>query len=119
MITVTTGRDLLGQLSNRFTLVETGSDYPELSDQRGEARYELQSGRVPVEVSTRYGLSARGLLADISRAGARIITDYVPRLGEVLRLTFEVGGQWYVLDGEVRHTGVDGSVRFFGVRFTE
>lgn len=119
MITVSTARGLLGQLKSHFTLVETGSGWPDLSDRREEARYELQSGKVPVEVSSRYGLTARGLLADVSPSGARIITDYVPAGGEVLRLAFDVGGQKHVLDGEVRHTGVEGSVRFFGVRFIE
>jgi hypothetical protein len=119
MITLSTGRGMLGELMSRFTLVETGSGWPDLSDRREEVRYELQSGKVPVEISSRYGLTARGLLADVSPSGARIITDYVPARGEVVRLAFEVGPDKHVLDGEVRHAGVEGSIRFFGVRFTE
>jgi hypothetical protein len=119
MVTITTGRELVGELENHFRLVETGTDWPEFAEQRSEARYELESGKVPVEVSSRYGLTAQGLLADISLSGARIITDYVPCRGEVVRLAFDVRGKRLVLDGEVRHNGVDGSIRFFGVRFVE
>ncbi len=110
---------MIGELRSHFTLVATGTDWPELSNRRGSQRYELQSGKVLVQVSTRYGLTARGLLADISLNGARIITDYVPYCGEVVRLAFEVDGDGFVLDGEVRHTGMEGSIRFFGVRFAD
>jgi len=37
----------------------------------------------------------------------------------VVRLAFDVRGQLRVLDGEVRHCGVEGSIRFFGVQFVE
>lgn len=119
MVTMATGQELVNELRRHFVLVETGNDWPDLSELRQQARYELESGRVPVEVSSRFGLTARGLLADVSETGARIITDYVPTCGEVLRLAFEVGRDRYVLDGEVRHTGIEGSIRFFGVRFVE
>lgn len=119
MLTTTTGQELLGELRKYFTLVATGTDWPQLTERRASRRYELRSGKVLVQVSTRYGLTARGLLADISEDGARIITDYVPCCGEVVRLAFEVGDDGFVLDGQVRHVGVEGSIRFFGVRFME
>jgi hypothetical protein len=119
MITITTGQELLSELKGHFTLVETGTDWPNLSDQRQAVRYEMQSGRVPVEISSRYGLTSRGLLADVSLIGARIIADYVPSSGEIVRLAFEIARDRFVLDGEVCHMGVEGSIRYFGVRFTE
>lgn len=119
MVTIVTGQELLNELRRHLALVATGNDWPDLSDLRQQTRYELESGRVAVEISSRFGLTARGLLADISQTGARIITDYVPTCGEVLRLAFEVGPDRHVLDGEVRHMGVEGSIRFFGVRFVE
>jgi hypothetical protein len=72
-----------------------------------------------VEVSSRFGLTSRGLLADVSSIGARVIADYVPTRGEILRLAFDVNRDRYVLDGEVCHMGVEGAIRYFGIRFTE
>ncbi len=119
MLTITTGSDLLAELKRHFKLVDTGQDWPGPSEQRKENRYELQSGKVPVEVSSRFGLTSRGLLADVSSNGARVITDYVPCCGEVLRLAFDVSQDRFVLDGEVCHIGVEGAIRYFGVQFTE
>jgi hypothetical protein len=119
MVTIATGQELLSELRRHYKLVETGGDWPDFCDQRQQRRYELESGTVPVEVSSRFGLTARGLLADISISGARVITDYVPGCGEILRLAFEVNSALYVLDAEVRHVGVEGSIRYVGVRFVE
>lgn len=119
MLTISTGQELLAELNRHFSLVETGTDFLDQPERRQTTRYELRAGKVPVEISSRYGLTSRGLLADVSLCGARVITDYVPCPGEVVRLAFEVGPDSHVLDGEVRHMGVEGSIRYFGVQFTE
>jgi hypothetical protein len=117
MVGATSGQDLLSELARRFSLVESGTDCSQEADHREQPRYELRSATVRVSIDSRYGLSAGGLLADVSTVGARIITDFVPCVGEIVRLAFEMGEGRVVLDGEVRHVGVEDSVRYFGVRF--
>ncbi|HPD30228.1 MAG TPA: PilZ domain-containing protein [Phycisphaerae bacterium] len=119
MVTIATGEELLAELRRHFRLVEIGNDWPGSCNRRRHTRYELESGSVPVEVCSRFGLTARGLLADIVVGGARVITDYVPAIGEILSLSFNVNNNFYVLDAEVRHVGVEGSIRYVGVRFVE
>ncbi|MGQ9650185.1 MAG: PilZ domain-containing protein [Phycisphaerae bacterium] len=119
MATIVTGEELLAELRRHFKLVETGNDWPPSRDRRQHTRYELESGSVPVEVCSRFGLTARGLLADVTVGGARVITDYVPAIGETLSLSFNINNGFCVLDAEVRHVGVEGSIRYIGVRFVQ
>ena len=117
MLKVSSTKTLMDQLQGSFGLVETGTEHSPQDERRQQPRYQLESGQVEVEVITSAKSCLSGVLADVSPDSARIVSDYVPQVGEVVGLSFKLDGGRLVLKGRVHHRGEDGAVRFFGVSF--
>ena len=117
MLQIASGQVLIDELERRFALVQIGPGHPQPNERRQAPRFELETGQVEVEVTAPDGSCMSCLLADFSADSAQIVADYVPRVGEVVDLAFKVGEARIVLKAEVRHSGNDDEVGFFGVRF--
>ena len=119
MLQIASGQVLIDELERRFALVQIGPGHPQPNERRQAPRFELETGQVEVEVEVTApdGSCMSGLLADFAADSARIVADYIPRVGEVVDLAFKVGEARIVLKAEVRHSGNDEEVGFFGVLF--
>jgi len=110
---------LLDVLAQQYELVATGGEDWDRYERRTQPRFEVESGAVEVVFSTSTEKLANGLLADVSAAGARIIADRLPKIGERATLEFALGDKPLLLCAEVHNVGRDDTLGFFGVVFTE
>jgi hypothetical protein len=117
--TTATGQLLLNAIQRRIAMAAAADPPPDGEDRREFARYELVFRSIPVTVGAMNQPATKATLVDVSEDGVRLIADAPLRLGEVVRLRFDLGDTRFELNAEVRHEGHAKSGRCLGLRFTD
>lgn len=58
-------------------------------------------------------------LGDVTPVGAKVVTEYVPRIGEVVVLFYRSESETASIAGEVIHLGASGDTPYFRIRFAD
>jgi hypothetical protein len=117
---VAAGQKLLDALRKRIAFVETWASASEpAAERRQYVRYEPLIQPLMVSVVSQGCSIQRARVVDISAGGIRLILESTPRVGEVVRLFFDLGDFRAEVNAEVRHDGGGGSAHDVGLRFTD
>ncbi len=119
LTTTNTGKLLLEAIQRRIDTAPASGEPPDGVERRQFERRQAVLGGIPVTVGATYRSATRATLVDVCEDGVRLAVDPPLRLGEVVRLRFDLGETRFELNAEVRHEGRDGSVRYVGLRFTD